>query len=406
MSARADYFYCGDQFLGEGGRRTRNEDSAFLQPNGNGSTRTVPIHRGFCHFDGEFGRGHEREHNFTEFLCVVGARLQPNDLRGDVVDAGEFYTPRAVTLFAIEIINPQIGETVLDPACGTGGFLTGAYEHMRHQVDTPDELATIKANVRGIEKKALPHLLCVTNMMVHGIEVPTTIQHGNTLARALRDYGPKDQVDIILTNPPFGGIEEDGIENNFPSEFRTRETADLFLVLVIELLKKNGRAAIVLPDGTLFGEGIKTRIKKRLVEECNLHTILRLPNNVFAPYAPLKTNVLFFTKGEPTTETWYYEHPYPEGQKSYSKTKPIRLEEFDAEKAWWGSREESEQAWRVPIEQIVESGYNLDIKNPNTVVAGHEDPDELLAQYREATELVRAAQDALKANLAESLERN
>ncbi len=320
-------------------------------------------------------------------------------------NAGEFYTPRAATLFAIDIINPQIGETVLDPACGTGGFLTGAYEHMREQVKTPDELATIKSNVRGVEKKALPHLLCVTNMMVHGIEVPTTIQHGNTLARALRDYGPKDQVDIILTNPPFGGMEEDGIENNFPTEFRTRETADLFLVLVIELLKKNGRAAIVLPDGTLFGEGIKTRIKKRLVEECNLHTIVRLPKGVFAPYTTINTNILFFTKGEPTAETWYYEHPYPEGQKSYSKTKPMRLEEFDAEKAWWGNREESEQAWRVPIEQIVESGYNLDIKNPNTLVAGHEDPDELLAQYREATELVRAAQEALKISLAESLER-
>ena len=324
------------------------------------------------------------------------------DLQG-AGNAGEFYTPRAATQFAVEMVNPRIGELVLDPACGTGGFLTGALEHMREQAETPEDLATMKANVRGVEKKALPHLLCTTNMMIHGVEVPTTIRHGNTLARPLRDYGPKDQVDVILTNPPFGGVEEDGIENNFPAEFRTRETADLFLVLVIELLKDGGRAAIVLPDGTLFGEGIKTRIKQRLVEECNLHTIIRLPSGVFAPYTSIKTNVLFFTKGGPTKEIWYYEHPYPEGYKSYSKTKPMRLGEFDSERAWWNVRTESEQAWRVPIENIVASGYNLDIKNPNTVDLGHEDPDVLLARYHEAVLAVRAAQDALKASLARVL---
>ena len=320
-------------------------------------------------------------------------------------NAGEFYTPRAATQFAVEMVNPQLGEIVLDPACGTGGFLTGALEHMHDQAETPDDLAIMKANVRGVEKKALPHLLCTTNMMIHGVEVPTTIRHGNTLARPLRDYGPKDQVDVILTNPPFGGMEEDGIENNFPSEFRTRETADLFLVLVMELLKDGGRAAIVLPDGTLFGEGIKSRIKQRLVEECNLHTIIRFPNGVFAPYTSIKTNVLFFTKGEPTKEIWYYEHPYPEGYKSYSKTKPMRLGEFDPERAWWNDRAESEQAWRVPIEDIVAGGYNLDTKNPNAVDVGHEDPDVLLARYQEASLAVSAAQEALKNSLAEALER-
>ena len=274
---------------------------------------------------------------------------------------------------------------------------------MRTNVATAEELNALKHQIRGVEKKQLPHLLCVTNMMVHGIEVPSNIRHDNTLARPLRDYGPADQVDVVLTNPPFGGMEEDGIENNFPTEFRTRETADLFLVLVMELLRDGGRAAIVLPDGTLFGEGIKTRIKEKLLTECNLHTIVRLPNGVFAPYTTIKTNLLFFEKGTPTTEVWYYEHPYPEGYKSYSKTKPMLIEEFEPEKAWWDNREESEQAWRVPIEDIVVDGYNLDINNPNAPIDSHEDPDVLLRRYAKATERVANAQNSLKALLAEAL---
>lgn len=320
-------------------------------------------------------------------------------------NAGEFYTPRAATQFAVDMVAPSLGETVLDPACGTGGFLTAASEHMRTEAHTSAKLAELKANIHGVEKKALPHLLCVTNLMVHGIEVPK-VRHGNTLARPLRDYGPKDQVDVIVTNPPFGGMEEDGIENNFPAEFRTRETADLFLVLVMELLKDGGRAAIVLPDGTLFGEGIKTRIKKRLLEECNLHTIVRLPKGVFAPYTTIKTNILFFTKGEPTKDVWFYEHPYPEGYKSYSKTKPMRIEEFEPEKAWWESREESERAWKVTAEDIAAGGYNLDISNPNVVDDGHEDPDVLLARYAEAAAEAEAAREALRSALAEALLRD
>lgn len=323
------------------------------------------------------------------------------DLQG-AGNAGEFYTPRAATQFAVDMVNPQFGETVLDPACGTGGFLTCSYENMRPHADTAAKLARLKASIRGVEKKALPHLLCVTNLMVHGVEVPT-IRHGNTLARPLRDYGPADQVDVIVTNPPFGGMEEDGIEGNFPTEFRTRETADLFLVLVMELLKDSGRAAIVLPDGTLFGEGIKTRIKKKLLEDCNLHTIVRLPKGVFAPYTTIKTNILFFTKGEPTKDVWFYEHPYPEGAKSYSKTKPMRIEEFEPEKAWWANREETERAWMVTAEDIAAGGYNLDISNPNVIDASHEDPDVLLARYAEATAEVEAAREALRTALAEAL---
>ncbi len=262
------------------------------------------------------------------------------------------------------MVNPQLGESVLDPACGTGGFLTHSFNHVEQQVKTPDDLELLKRSIHGVEKKSLPHLLCVTNLMIHGVEVPNNVRHGNTLARPLRDYGKADQVDVIVTNPPFGGMEEDGIESNFPAEFRTRETADLFLVLVMELLKDGGRAAVVLPDGTLFGEGIKTRIKTKLLDECNLHTIVRLPNGVFAPYTTIKTNILFFTKGEPTKEVWFYEHPYPDGYKSYSKTKPMRIEEFEPEKAWWTDREESERAWRVSVDEIAASGYNLDMQEP------------------------------------------
>jgi type I restriction enzyme M protein len=319
-------------------------------------------------------------------------------------NAGEFYTPRAATQFAVQMIDPKLGEKILDPACGTGGFLTHAYAHVQEKVRTPDDLERLKQSIHGVEKKSLPHLLCVTNMMIHGIEVPSNIRHDNTLARPLRDYGKADQVDIILTNPPFGGMEEDGIESNFPTEFRTRETADLFLVLVMELLKDGGRAAIVLPDGTLFGEGIKTRIKKKLLEECNLHTIVRLPSGVFAPYTPIRTNILFFTKGEATKEVWYYEHPYPDGYKSYSKTKPMRIEEFATEKAWWDAREETDLAWRVTADSIAESDYNLDIKNPRSVAESHEDVELLLAKYLDAAEQVRAAQHSLKALLAASLD--
>ena len=318
-------------------------------------------------------------------------------------NAGEYYTPRAVTQFAIDMVDPQLGEIVLDPACGTGGFLTGAYEHMKKQVKKPTELKTLKNSIRGVEKKPLPHVLCATNMMVHGIEVPSNILNDNTLARPLRDYGPKDQVDVIVTNPPFGGVEEDGIENNFPAEFRTRETADLFLVLVMELLKDGGRAAIVLPDGTLFGEGIKTRIKKKMLDECNLHTIVRLPKSVFAPYTSISTNVLFLTKGEPTKDIWYYEHQLPEGVKAYNKTKPMRLSEFDEEKKWWAKRKETEKAWKVSAKDIAANNYNLDIKNPNAPVEIHEDPEELLMQYAEAVKSVKSLQNQLKASLQQSL---
>lgn len=319
-------------------------------------------------------------------------------------NAGEYYTPRAVTQFMVDMTDPQLSEKILDPACGTGGFLTCTIENIRKKyVKTPADEETLQKNIHGVEKKPMPHLLCVTNMLLHGIDVPSQIHHDNTLARPLRDYGPKDRVDVVVTNPPFGGMEEDGIESNFPATFQTRETADLFLVLIMHLLRDGGRAAIVLPDGTLFGEGIKTRIKEKLLTECNLHTIVRLPNGVFSPYTGIKTNLLFFIKGEQTKEIWYYEHPYPEGVKSYNKTKPINIKEFDPEKKWWGKRKENEFAWKVPVEQIFASNYNLDIKNPNAATENHRDPDELLAEYKKALSQIEKTRDALKRDLMDSL---
>jgi type I restriction enzyme M protein len=325
-------------------------------------------------------------------------------------NAGEFYTPRAVTQFMVDQLDPRLGETLLDPACGTGGFLVCALEHLKRQCRSVEDNLRVQNAVSGVEKKQLPHLLCITNMLLHGIEIPSLIRHDNTLARPLIDYGPRDQVDLILTNPPFGGTEEPGTEANFPADVRTKETADLFLVLIVELLRHNGRAAVVLPDGTLFGEGVKTRIKEKLLAECNLHTIVRLPNGVFAPYTGIKTNLLFFTKGQPTRQVWYYEHPYPAGYKSYSKTKPIRIEEFAPEKAWWGdeadgfkARVENEYAWKVGIDTLKANGYNLDQKNPHAPDAVTHDPDHLLAEYQRLTGEAQHLRDQLKTLLGQAL---
>ncbi|MCA3342756.1 MAG: SAM-dependent DNA methyltransferase [Roseomonas sp.] len=333
-----------------------------------------------------------------------------NDLQS-AGNAGEYYTPRAVTAFMVDRIDPHPGETLLDPACGTGGFLTCSIRHMRDRyVKRPEDEKAMQAGLRGVEKKQLPHMLCVTNMLLHGVEDAGFVRHDNTLARPYISYTQSDRVDIVLTNPPFGGREEDGIESNFPAHFRTRETADLFLALIIRLLKPGGRAAVELPDGTLFGEGIKTRLKEHLMEECNLHTIVRLPNSVFRPYASIGTNLLFFEKGTPTKDIWFYEHRVPEGQKAYSMTKPIRLEHLQACMDWWGGkdrkgREEGPQAWRVSAEDIKARNYNLDIKNPTSIAEDHGDPETLLADLNEAEAETTRLRDQLKAILAEALAR-
>jgi type I restriction enzyme M protein len=287
-------------------------------------------------------------------------------------NAGEFYTPRPVTQFIVEMIAPKLGETILDPACGTGGFLTNAIEYIKanNKVKTLQQRETLQNSIKGVEKKPLPHMLATTNLILHGIEVPT-IEHDNLLNKTWANWSEKDRVNVIVTNPPFGGMEEDGIENNFPAQYRTRETASLFMALIIHLLKDGGRCGMVLPDGFLFGEGVATRIKENLLEKCNLHTIVRLPNGVFAPYTGIKTNLLFFEKGKATKEVWYFEHPYPPGVKSYNKTKPINIREFDLEKKWWNKREENEYAWKVRMDEIKKRNYNLDIKNPHAVEEAH-----------------------------------
>jgi type I restriction enzyme M protein len=325
-------------------------------------------------------------------------------------NAGEFYTPRAPTEFIIDRLNPRLGESFLDPATGTGGFITALIRHLRKQAKTEADERIIQSCFAGIEKKHLPHILCLTNLLLHGIDVPSNVRHDNTLARPLRDWGPTERVDIVATNPPFGGMEEDGIESNFPAEFRTRETADLFLVLIMKILKPGGRAGLVLPDGTLFGEGVKTRIKEALLTECNLHTIVRLPNGVFNPYTGIRTNLLFFTKGTPTKEVWYYEHPYPPGAKSYNKSKPIRIEEFEAERAWWGkekdgfkARVENEQAWRVSIDTIKAGNFNLDLKNPHSSDEGPGDVDHLLPEYEKLLAQIAETRSRLKQELYNAL---
>jgi type I restriction enzyme M protein len=329
-------------------------------------------------------------------------------------NAGEFYTPRAVTEFIIDRLDPRLGESFLDPATGTGGFITCLIRYLRKQAKSEADERTIQECFSGIEKKHLPHILCITNLLLHGIDVPSNVRHGNTLARPLRDWGPKERVNVIATNPPFGGMEEDGIESNYPAEFRTRETADLFLVLIMKILKPGGRAGLVLPDGTLFGEGVKTRIKEALLTDCNLHTIVRLPNGVFAPYTSIRTNLLFFTKGTPTKDVWYYEHPYPPGAKSYNKGKPISIQEFEAEKQWWGKpdkhghfskREANERAWRVSIDTIKAGNFNLDLKNPHNSDEGPGDVDHLLPEYEKLLAQIAETRNALKAQLMEALSR-
>ncbi|MCA1472886.1 SAM-dependent DNA methyltransferase [Bradyrhizobium sp. IC3195] len=353
--------------------------------------------------DVDFNNLTERQHFGDIYEQIL------NDLQS-AGNAGEYYTPRAVTAFMADRIDPHPGEILFDPACGTGGFLTCAIRHMeKNYVKTPKQREKMQAALRAVEKKQLPHMLCVTNMLLHGIEDPSFVRHDNTLARPLISWGRDERVDIILTNPPFGGREEDGIENNFPT-FRTKETADLFLALIVRLLKADGRAAVVLPDGTLFGEGVKTRLKEHLMEECNLHTIVRLPNSVFKPYASIGTNLLFFEKGTPTRDIWFYEHRVPEGQKAYSMTKPIRLEHLQGCIDWWGGKErrgrkETAQSWRVTAEEVKARDYNLDIKNPHTKAVDHGDPETLLADLAAAEIATDTLRNQLKAILAEALAR-
>jgi type I restriction enzyme M protein len=299
-------------------------------------------------------------HAFGELYETILKELQ------SAGKSGEFYTPRAVTEFVCDMINPQLGEKILDPSCGTGGYLTAAVEHLRKQANSIEDRENIAKNIIGWEYKPLPYLLATTNLILHDIEVPN-ISFRDSLDQPLSAYTEKNRVNAILANPPFGGIVANNNEKNFPQNYRTKESADLFLVLMVHLLKKGGRAGIVLPDGSLTGGGVKERVRQKLLEDCNLHTIIRLPNSVFQPYATVATNLLFFTKGARTKEIWYYEHRLPEGQKAYNKTRPLKIQELEPIKKWWNNREESDQSWKVDIQTIIDRNYDLDLKNPMKV---------------------------------------
>lgn len=294
------------------------------------------------------------------------------EMRDAAGDSGEFYTPRAVVRFIVKATDPRLGERVLDPATGTGGFLVEALEHLRSQCKTVQQHRTLQeTSLFGCEPKPLPYLLGQMNLLLHGLDAPQ-IDPGNALRFKLTEIGEKDRVDVILTNPPFGGEEEKGIQGNFPEDKQTAETALLFLQLIMRKLRKApragfgpARAAVVVPNGTLFGDGVCARIKQELLTEFNLHTIVRLPNGVFAPYTSIPTNILFFERSGPTDHVWYYEQPLPEGRKNYTKTAPIQFDEFADCLAWWDKRKKNNRAWKVPAKELLAAGCNLDRKNPS-----------------------------------------
>jgi type I restriction enzyme M protein len=302
-------------------------------------------------------------------LHTLGALYESmlREMRDAAGDSGEFYTPRPVVRFMVTVSNPRLGETVLDPASGTGGFLVEAFNHLSKQVKTvADRKVLQEKSLFGCEPKTLPYLLCQMNLLLHGLDAPQ-IDPGNSLRFKLTDIGERERVDVILTNPPFGGEEEKGIQGNFPEDKQTGETAMLFLQLIMRKLRRQtgkARAAVVVPNGTLFGDGVCARIKEELLKEFNLHTIVRLPNGVFAPYTGIPTNILFFDRSGPTREVWYYEQPLPEGRKNYTKTAPIQFEEFALLVTWWNKREENDFAWKVPAAELLANGCNLDRKNP------------------------------------------
>lgn len=304
---------------------------------------------------------YEDRHAFNDIYETILKDLQ------SAGNAGEYYTPRVLTDFIIEMLNPQIGEKVSDFACGTGGFLVSSLKHLENQIKTVEDRKIVQSSLFGIEKKPLPHLLCMTNLLLHDVDSPNILRD-NSLSTNVRDYREKDKYDVIAMNPPFGGVEEVGIQINFPTEFRTSETADLFMTLIMYRLKENGRVGVILPDGFLFGDdNAKVAIKEKLLSEFNLHTIVRVPNGVFAPYTSIATNILFFDKTKPTEKIDYYQVPLPEGIKNgFTKTRPFKTEHLQGVKDWWNNREKEDiNAYSVTIEEIKKANYNLDFKNPN-----------------------------------------
>ena len=334
------------------------------------------------------------------------------EMRDAAGDSGEFYTPRPVVRFMVEVINPRLGETVLDPACGTGGFLAEAFQHIEPQASTIEKHRILQEKtIMGGEAKPLPFLLSHLNLLLHGLHDPR-IDPGNALRFRLNEIGESQRVNVILTNPPFGGAEEAGILNNFPDDMRTAETALLFLQLIMRRLKRagNGRAAVIVPDGTLFGDGIAARIKADLLEKFNLHTVVRLCKGVFAPYTKIQVNLIFFDTSGPTRDIWYYEQPLPKGRKEYSKTMPMAYDEFADCLAWWDKREENKHAWKVSCSDLIQrdadgrvTTCNLDIKNPfATDTEDHRKPTEIVDAIIEREQKILSIMDEIQIELAKA----
>lgn len=345
-------------------------------------------------------------------LHTLGALYESmlREMRDAAGDSGEFYTPRAVVRFIVKVTDPRLGERVLDPATGTAGFLVEAFDHLKAQCKTVQQLKTLQeASLYGCEPKPLPYLLGQMNLLLHGLDAPQ-IDPGNALRHKLTEIGEKDRVDVILTNPPFGGEEEKGIQGNFPEDKQTAETALLFLQLIMRKLRRANRAglgparaAVVVPNGTLFGDGVCARIKQELLTEFNLHTIVRLPNGVFAPYTSIPTNILFFDRSGPTEQVWYYEQPLPEGRKNYTKTAPIQFEEFAGCMKWWGQRKKNDRAWKVAASELLAAGCNLDRKNPSAKEdITHLPPEQLAASILEKEQRIADIMGSIRKLLAKS----
>lgn len=345
---------------------------------------------------------YEESHAFGEIYENILKELQ------SAGSAGEFYTPRAVTDFMAQVIQPKIGETMADFACGTGGFIISWLKELKKQVKTTKDEEAYSNSIYGIEKKQFPYMLCVTNLLLHGLDVPQ-VYHSNTLLHDVLDYTESDKVDVILMNPPYGGSEKGDVKNHFPSDLASSETADLFMSVIMYRLKQNGRAAVILPDGFLFGtDNAKVAIKKKLFSEFNLHTVLRMPHSVFSPYTSITTNILFFDRTHPTEETWFYRLDMPEGYKNFSKTKPMELKHFVPAMDWWNNREEInvdgfDKAKKYTIEEIAARNYNIDLCG-----YPHEEeeilpPKELIQQYQEKRASLNADIDRILAQITEIL---
>lgn len=344
----------------------------------------------------------EERHLFNDIYETILKDIQ------SAGNAGEFYTPRAVTDFIAEMLQPKLGEKMADFACGTGGFLTSTLNILKTQRKTVDDTKLYNQSVFGIEKKAFPHLLAVTNLFLHEIDDPN-ILHGNSLEKNVRDYKEEDKYDLIMMNPPFGGSELDAIKNNFPTDLRSSETADLFMGVIMHRLKEDGRVGVILPDGFLFGTGVKTKLKKKLVEEFNLHTVIRLPHSVFAPYTSIRTNILFFDKSKSTTETWFYRLDMPEGYKNFSKTKPMKSEHFNPVRDWWNNREEIVEedfpkAKKYTPKDFEELDYNFDQCGFPQEVEEILEPLELISKYNTEREKLNNKIDTVLAEILEMLQ--